>query len=123
MKLFNIFNRRKKLTIKQLYAPVLDEMWCCVVNFCPWNPERHDVVFKKVRIIKAEATQDGIWVESDFQNPFDKYSKDTIKGYIDKIEMRFHTCGFFDTENEAKIAYNALMNKWIEVIRSKLVNI
>ena len=37
MKLFNIFSRSKTMTLKELYAPVLDQMWVCVVNFCPWK--------------------------------------------------------------------------------------
>ena len=119
--MFNIFNRRKKLSIKELYAPVLDEMWCCVVNFSPMDPNQHGVVFKKVNIVKAEADKEGIWVESDFQNPYDKYSKDTIKGYIDKITMRFHTAGFFETKEAAEKAYNELMQQWIDVIKRSMV--
>ena len=120
MKLLDLFGRRKRMTIKELYAPVIDKMWCCVVNFCPWRPDEHGVVFRKVNIIKAEADKDGIWVESDFQNPYDMYSKDPIKGYIDKITMRFHTSGFFETEEEAKAAYNKLMEDWIAVIKNKM---
>lgn len=123
MNLFNLFSRRRKKTIKELYEPVLDEMWCCIIQFRPWEPENHKVVFKKVKILKAEATPDGIWVESNFQNPFEKYSKEMVKGYIDTIVSRFQTSGFFETEKEAKMAYNALMNKWISVIKSGLVEI
>lgn len=119
--MFNIFKRRKKLSLKELYAPVLDEMWCCVVNFCPWRPNEHRVVFKKVNIIKAEADSEGIWVESDFLNPYVKNDKDTIKGYIDKITMRFHTAGFFETKEAAEKAYNDLMQKWIDVIMHSMV--
>ena len=110
------------MTIKELYAPVIDQMWCCVVNFCPWRPNDHRVVFKKVNIVKAEADKDGIWVTSDFNNPYNKYSNETdfIGGYIDKITIRFHTSGFFDTEEEAKAAYNKLMEDWIAVIKNKM---
>ena len=123
MKLFNIFGRQRKKSIKELYAPVIDQMWCCVVNFCPWRPNDHRVVFKKVNIVKAEADKDGIWVTSDFNNPYNKYSNETdfIGGYIDKITIRFHTSGFFDTEEEAKAAYNKLMEDWIAVIKNGMV--
>ena len=119
--MFNIFKRGKKLSIKELYAPVLDKMWCCVINFCPWTPDRHGVVFKKVDIIKAEADKEGIWVESDFQNPYEKYRDDFVRGYIDKITMRSQTSGFFETKEAAEEAYNALMEKWIAVIRNGMV--
>lgn len=123
MKLFNILGRKRKKSIKELYAPVIDQMWCCVVNFCPWRPNDHRVVFKKVNIVKAEADKDGIWVTSDFNNPYNKYSNETdfISGYIDKITIRFHTSGFFDTEEEAKVAYNKLMEDWIAVIKNGMV--
>lgn len=120
--MFNIFKRRKKLSLKELYAPVLDEMWCCVINFCPWKPDRHRVVFKKVNIIKAEAATEGIWVQSDFQNPYEKYHEDFVSGYIDKITMRMQTSGFFETRELAEKAYNALMEEWIAVIRNGMVN-
>ena len=121
MKLFNIFSRKKKMTIKQLYAPVLDKMWVCVISFCPWDPSKHDVVIKEVNIVSANADNNGIFVMSDAKNPFRSYSSsDTMRGYIDKIDWRFDYCGFFDTEVEAKGAYVMLMNDWIDVIRSKL---
>lgn len=123
MKLFNIFARRKKISAKELYAPVLDQMWCCVINFCPWNPKEHKVLFKKVNIVKAEVDTDGIYVVSDWVDPFHKYEEDPIKGYIDKITMRWHTAGFFETEEEAKSAYNKLMELWIGVIREHLADI
>lgn len=34
----------------------IDRMWVCVVRFRPWDKEEHDVVFKEVDIVKAEAT-------------------------------------------------------------------
>ena len=120
--MFNIFKRRKKLSIKELYAPVLDKMWCCVINFCPWTPDRHSVVFKKVDIIKAEANKEGIWVQSRFQNPYEPYHEDFVMGYIDKITMRSQTSGFFETKEAAEKAYNDLMEKWIAVIRNGMVN-
>jgi len=123
MKLFNIFSRRKKMTLKELYAPVLDQMWVCVVNFCPWRPMEHDVVIKKVNITEAHADSEGIYVKSDLKNPFCSYSNEYINGYIDKIEMRYNCSGFFETEEDAKEAYNALMEKWIGVIKSKMLTI
>lgn len=111
------------MTLKELYAPVLDRMWVCVVNYCPWRPADHDVVFKEVNILEAHADSEGIYVKSDFANPFIKHpsSTDIICGYIDRIDMRFHCCGFFETEDAAKKAYNELMEKWIETVRSKMV--
>ena len=119
--MFNIFKRRKKLSLKELYAPVLDEMWCCVVNFSPMDPNQHGVVFKKVNIVKAEADKEGIWVESDFPNPFYKYTKEPIKGYVDKIGCCFHTAGFFETKEAAEKAYNELMQQCIDVIKRSMV--
>ena len=121
MKLFNIFKKRKKLTLKELYAPVLDEMWVCVFNFEPWDVKAHDVVFKKVNIVKASADEKGIFVESDEQDPFDKYDKSKLRGYIDRITSSWHWVGFFETKEEAEKAYNELMKKWIGVIESKMV--
>ena len=120
MKLLNLFGCRKRMTIKELYAPVIDQMWCCVVNFCPWSPDKHGVIFKKVNIVKAIADRDGIWVESDSQNPFEKYCKNILRGYIDKITMTSNTTGFFETEEAAKAAYNKLMEDCIAVIKNKM---
>lgn len=121
MKLFDIFKKRKKLTIKELYAPVLDKMWVCVFNFCPWDVEEHDVVFKKVTIVKASADEKGIFVESDEQDPFTRYDKERLRGYIDRITSSWHWVGFFETKEEAEKAYNELMKKWVAVIESKMV--
>lgn len=120
MKLFDIFKKKKKMTIKELYAPVLDEMWVCTFNFCPWDESRHKVVFKKVKIVSAEATREGIWVKSNETYPFNK-SNQTICGYIDKINCEWHWTGFFETKEEAEKSYNELMKKWISVIESKMV--
>lgn len=120
MKLFNIFSRKKRMTAKELYAPVLDKMWVCVIKFCPWDPSKHDVAFKEVNVVSASAHSDGIFVKSDAKNPFCSYSaSETLSGYIDRIDIN-HSCGFFDTEIEAKGAYVKLMNDWIDVIKSKL---
>ena len=119
MKLFNIFKKQKKLTIKELYAPVLDEMWVCTFRFTPWEPENHKVIFKKVKIVKAEADKDGIYVKSLEPDPFDQSSE--LHGYIDKITCNWHWTGFFETKEEAEKAYNDLMKKWISVIESKMV--
>ena len=122
MKLFNIFKKKKKMSLKELYAPVLDEMWVCTFNFCPWDESRNKVVFKKVKIVSAEATREGIWVKSDETYPFDG-TKETICGYIDKIDCRWYWNGFFETEEKAKKAFNDLMEKWCGVIKSKIVKI
>ena len=121
MRLFNLFARKKKMSIKELYEPVLDKMWCCLVRFCPWEPIRHKVIFRKVGIIDAHATAEGIYVKSDWANPFDFNSK--VDGFIDKITVRYHTTGFFETEDEAKMAYNKLMENWIAVIRANMAKI
>lgn len=122
MKLFNLFSRKKKLSIKSIFEPVLDKMWVCAINFCPWNSDMHDVVFKKVGIKNASADKEGIYVVSDFHDPFTSVvcSSDYLCGYIDKITVRGRICGFFETEELAKKAYNELMNKWIDVIKSKM---
>lgn len=121
MKLFNIFKKQKKMTIKELYAPVLDKMWVCVFNFSPWDVKEHGVVFKKVNIIKACADEKGIFVESDERDPFTMYEKERLRGYIDHITSSWHWVGFFETKEEAEKAYNDLMKKWIGVIESKMV--
>ena len=120
MKLFNLFKRQKKMTIKKSFAPVLDKMWVCVINFQPWNPERHEVVFKEVSIVKACADESGIYVESDEKHSTSDYQE--LNGYIDKITSRFdHWVGFFETKGEAEQAYNKLMKEWIRVIVTKMV--
>lgn len=119
MKLFNIFKKQKKMSIKELYAPVLDEMWVCAFNFAPWASKEHKVVFKKVKIVRAEADKDGIFVKSSEPDPFDKSSE--LRGYIDKITCNWHWTGFFETKKDAEKAYNDLMKKWISVIESKMV--
>ena len=118
MSFFNFLSNKKKRSVKELYEPVLEDMWICAFNFCPWTPDEHKVVFKKVGIVSAHAYNDGIYVESDFHNPFYSYSE-CMKGYVDKIQMRFN-CGFFETEDAAKTAYKELMNKWIDVIKSTM---
>lgn len=117
MNLFNLFSRRKKLSLKSIFEPVLDRMWVCTVNFTPWDPDRHGVKFMEVPILDAHATPDGIYVKTSRRDPF---SGDEMDGYIDKIEMRYRCRGFFETEEAAKKAYNDLMNKWIDVIKSKM---
>lgn len=121
MKLFDLFKKQKKMTIKDQYFPVLAKMWVCVFNFCPWDVERHDVVFKKVNIIKASADEKGIFVESDEIDPFIKHGKEHLSGYIDHITSSWHWVGFFETMEEAEKAYNELMTKWIRVIETKMV--
>ena len=121
MKLFDIFKKKKKMTIKELYAPVLDEMWVCTFNFCPWDEKDNNVVIKKVKIVSARADEKGIFVESSSPYPFEASSiGNTMCGYIDRISSGWHWTGFFETEEEAKLAYNNLMLKWCEVIKSKI---
>ena len=119
MKLFNIFKKQKKITIRDLYTPVLDEMWVCTFRFNPWEPENHTVIFKKVKIVMAEADKNGIFVRSSEPDPFDNHSE--LCGYIDKITCNWRWTGFFETKEEAVKAYNDLMKKWIGVIESKMV--
>ena len=121
MKLFDIFKRQKKMTTKELDAPVLDKMWVCVINFQPWDTTRHEVVFKEVNIIKALANEKGILVESNESDPFDYEPKAPVYGYVDKITACRHWVGFFETKGAAEQAYNKLMKEWIRVIETKLV--
>ena len=81
--MFEIFKRKKKMTIKELYAPVLDEMWMCAFSFRPWKPDDFEVIVKKVHIVSAEATDRGIWVKSDEKVP--GWETQKYEGYIDKI--------------------------------------
>ena len=122
MKLFDIFKKKKKMTIKELYAPVLDEMWVCTFNFRPWDESGNKVIFKKVVIVSAEATRDGIWVMSGERYPFHE-NDETICGYIDKFDCGRYWTGFFETEEEAKKAFNDLMIKWCDVMKSNIVDI
>ena len=119
MKLLGIFNRKKKKSLKELYEPVIDKMWLCLVHFSPWNPNDHDVLFKEVNITEAHADKYGIYVVSDYIDSR-CCSSQPIGGYIDKLEMRYNWCGFFETEESAKAAYNATMEEWIATIRSKM---
>ena len=121
MKLFNIFKKQKKLTLKELYAPVLDEMWVCAFKFNPWDPENHKVIFKKVKIVEAKATPDGIFVTADEKDPLYLSESYKLRGYIDRITPQRSWTGFFETKEDAEKAYNELMKKWILVIESKMV--
>ena len=121
MKLFNIFKKRKKLTLKELYAPVLDEMWVCAFKFNPWDSENHKVIFKKVKIVEAKATPDGIFVTAGEKDPFYFSENYKLGGYIDRITSQWSWNGFFETKEEAEKAYNKLMKKWISVIESRMV--
>ena len=121
MKFFDIFKKKKVVTIKDIYAHVLDQMWVCVFDFEPWKPERHEVIFKKVNIVKACADEKGIFVESSESDPFCPYENRRLCGYIDTISDQWHWTGFFETKEEAEKAYNELMKRWISVIESKMV--
>jgi hypothetical protein len=121
MKFFDIFKKKKVVTIKDIYAHVLDQMWVCVFNFEPWSPESHEVIFKKVNIVKACANEKGIFVESSEPDPFSPYDNRCLCGYIDRISNSWNWTGFFETKEEAEKAYNDLMKKWISVIESKMV--
>lgn len=121
MKLFNIFKKKKKMSLKELYTPVLDEMWVCTFNFCPWDEDKNKVVFKKVKIVRAEATADGIWVRCNEPYPFESScSDDCMCGYIDKFECRWYWNGFFETKEEAEKAYTELTETWIERIKKNV---
>lgn len=121
MGLFNIFQKKKKKTLKELYTPVLDEMWVCTFNFCPWDEEDNSVYIKKVKIVSARADSKGIFVESSSPYPFGTSSmKDVMKGYIDRISSGWYWTGFFETREEAVKAYKELMEKWISAIRGNM---
>lgn len=114
--MFGIFRRKKKMTIKKMFDSILDEMWVCAFQFRPWDENCTNVVFKKVRIVKAEATDQGIYVLADEKHPFD--SNCSLDGYVDKFTDKWSWTGFFETEREAKDAHNDLMDKWIGVIKT-----
>lgn len=122
MGFFNIFQKKKKkMTLKELYAPVLDEMWVCTFNFCPWDENDNKVYIKKVKIISARAENKGIFVESSSPYPFGTSSMgDVMKGYIDRISSGWYWTGFFETREEAVKAYKELMEKWISAIRGNM---
>jgi hypothetical protein len=115
--MFEIFKRKKKMTIKELYAPVLDEMWMCAFNFTPWDPEDFRVTVKKVRIISAQANLGGIWVMSDETIPGWQTKK--YEGYIDKITASVEWVGFFETKEQAETEFNKMMDKWISEMESR----
>ena len=119
MNLFGIFKRRKKMSLKELYPNFLDEMWMCRFTFRPWEPGGYEVVFKKVKITEARATPDGIFVKSDEK---EEHCSNCICGYIDRFTCNWEWTAFFETEEEAKRAYDALMEEWISVMRSKMSN-
>ena len=118
--MFNIFKKKKSL--KELFEPVLDEMWLCAFQFSPWDTESFKVLIKKVRIHSAKADKEGIWVESNERDCFKCYDNYTFNGYIDMI-----TCigrswvGFFETQESATKAYNEMLEKWISVTKSKML--
>lgn len=124
MGFFNIFNKKKKMTIKELYSPVLDEMWVCTFDFCPWDEKDNSVYIKKVEIVSARADSKGIFVESSSPYPFGTSSmKNVMQGYIDKISSGLYWTGFFETREDAVKAYNELMEKWISSIRANMEKI
>ena len=112
-------NRRKKV-IKEQNENILDKMWCCVIRFCPWEPNKHKVIFKEVNIIEAHSTDDGIYVVSDWEDPFLYGTCETVCGYYNKISVKSKITGFFDTEEDARRAYKKLMEEWISVIRNTM---
>ena len=76
----------------------------------------------KVRLNKAEATSDGIWVNSFERNPFDYYG-DGAEGYVGRLEqIRSWWCGFFETKEAAEKCYNETMKKWIKIIQNNLID-
>ena len=115
--MFGIFKRRKKMTIKELYAPVLDEMWMCVFDFKPWDSGEFRVTVKKVRITSAQATKNGIWVVSD--EPIPGWQTEKYEGYIDKITASVEWVGFFETREQAESEFNKMMDKWVSEMESR----
>ena len=126
MGMLDIFRKRRKVTaedLRKLYSQVIDRMWVCVVRFRPWDKEEHDVVFKEVDIVKAEATPNGILVEADERDPFREYeTSSNLTGYLDRFTHNWHWVGFFETKAQAENSYNAMMDEWIGVIQSKMAN-
>lgn len=115
--MFGIFKRQKKMTIKDLYAPVLDEMWMCAFDFKPWEPEDFKVTVKKVRVTAAQASRDGIWVVSDKTIPGFETRK--YEGYIGKITSSIEWVGFFETKGQAEAEFNRMMDKWASEMESR----
>ena len=121
LKIFKIF-KKNAISPKELYKPVLGDMWMCSVRFRPWEESKHDFCIKKVGLSKAEATNEGIWVIADEKDPFDPYTKEGAHGYIDRLES--YGCswiGFFESKEAAEKCYNETMEKWISVIQGKLI--
>lgn len=115
--MFGIFKRRKKLTIKEIYAPVLDEMWMCAFDFRPCDPEDFKVIVRKVRITSAQASRDGIWVVSD--EPIPGWQMKKYAGYIDRITEQCGWVGFFETKEQAETEFNKMMDKWVSEMESR----
>ena len=119
--MFSIFKKQNKMkTIKDVFGPVLDEMWMCRFDFYPWDGSRFNVQVKKVHITEARADEDGIWVKSDY---WKDGSNSWVSGYIDKIMGFAHGwVGFFETEEAAKKAFDDLMSKWMVEMKGKMFN-
>ena len=119
--MFDIFKKQNKMkTIKDVFGPVLDEMWMCRFDFYPWDGSRFNVQVKKVHITEARADEDGIWVKSDY---WKDGSNSWVSGYIDKIMGFAHGwVGFFETEEAAKKAFDDLMSKWMVEMKGKMFN-
>lgn len=115
--MFGIFNRKKKMTIKDIYAPVLDEMWMCAFDFTPWDSENFRVTIKKVCITAAQASRDGIWVVSD--EPIPGWQSKKYEGYIDKITSSVEWVGFFEKKEQAETEFNKLMDKWVSEMETR----
>jgi len=120
MGLFGLFSKKRKMSLKELYAPVLDRMWVCAFRFKPWEPKKNQVVFKEVNIVRAVAYKEGIYVESDECDPFHKET--TLKGYIDTITSDWSWVGFFESLDKAKAEYCKLMNEWIAEMQRMVKN-
>jgi len=112
----NILKFFNPLSGKDVESPSLGKMWMCRFDFLPWEPDEFNVVFREVEIDKACATKDGIWVEAKAN---DVESTHILGGYVGKFTPNWKWIGFFPTENQAKDAFNCLVDKWIKVIESK----
>jgi len=109
MDLFKIFKRKKTIRIKDIFSNVLDEMWAVTFHFRPWDEyEGLKPKISKVGIVSAEVDTNGIYVKTS-----SGLRGNELYGYIDKIASSSNGwTGFFETEEKAKAAYNAMMDAW-----------
>ncbi len=126
MNLIDIFKKNKNSTnnnSEKTDPYLLGKMWLCLVDFCPGEVFRK--AFVNVPINMVVSTADGLQVRTyDISHPFDRTSG-KINGFFGVMKQIYSNTwsGFFETEEEAKRAFNELMDEWIDIMQNGKVSV